>query len=477
MGRQRLAWAGALALMGAPAYAQTRIQPIAPGQPQLQPQLQTVTQSETATGRSQTTGPLSGVGKTLADDGIYFRGLLTNEAAGNPTGGARQGYTNVGQVYVGADLDLQKLIGWDGATFHVTVYRDYGNGLANTTTGTFFKQQDIYKNNFTKLHLGLVSLEQKLFDDRLDVTVGRLGTTAFYGHLVPNCYFQMGVTCGIPVVLNSEAGFGLLPSATWGANIQYFVAPKIYVETGAFEVNPEISKTNGLDWSTHDATGVTVPFEVGYVNPSFKQTAFPSALKGGYYASTAPRVNPNLNSKGESYGLYGGKQANANSLRQGAYIMGDRVIWRPDRNSNHSIDLFGGYIQPFEHDEIVDRQIYGGLLLRQPFPGRDLDTVGFSATYLHLSGPELAYLRDARHRAGGTGGNSPNEWAFELNYGIGLTPAIRLTPNIQWVINPDNSADPNISYVPKNMFVIGMKLTINLAGVAGLPPPETAAPE
>jgi porin len=419
-------------------------------------------------------GPFATVGSKLADDGIRFRALLTNEVATNTTGGANQGTTNVGQVYIGADADLEKLVGWEGGKVHLTVYQDYGHGLSKNDTGTFFKQQDIYKNEFPYLHVGLISFEQLLLDDRLDVVVGRLGTTAFYGHLQPNCYFQQGTTCGVPVVLNSEAGFSLLPSATWGGNVKYKITDKMYVEAGAFEVNPTTSATQGLDFSTAAATGVTVPFELGYENADFKKVRFPYEWKIGGYASTGDRTDPYYNAKNQSAGLTNTALRNATSLRSGVYIMGDRTVWRPDPQSLKSISLFGGWVQPLESDEIIDRQVYGGMLLRGPFQGREQDTIGFSATYLHVSAKEMAYLRDNRIRLHGGGIENPNEFAFELNYGIQLGNATRLTPNVQYVVNPDSSAIPKINFVPKNIVTFGLKLTMDLARLSGLPPSSTS---
>lgn len=414
-------------------------------------------------------GPLGTVGSQLADDGIRFRALLTNEVATNVTGGAKQGTTNVGQVYIGADADLEKLVGWEGGKVHVTVYQDYGHGLSKNDTGTFFKQQDIYKNEFPYLHVGLISFEQTLLDDRLDVMVGRLGTTAFYGHLQPNCYFQQGATCGVPVVLNSEAGFSLLPSATWGGNVKYKINDKLYFESGAFEVNPSTAQTQGLDFSTAAATGVTVPFELGYENADFRKVRFPHEWKIGGYASTGDRTDPFFNAKNQSAGLTNTPLRNATSLRSGLYIMGDQTIWRPDPESLKSISLFGGYIQPLESDEIIDRQIYAGMLLRGPFQGREQDTIGFSATYLHVSAKEMAYLNDNRIRLHGGGIENPNEFAFELNYGIQIGNATRLTPNVQYVVNPDSSALPKIAFVPKSIVTFGLKLTMDLARLSGLP--------
>jgi porin len=415
-------------------------------------------------------GPFATVGSQLADDGIRFRALLTNEVATNVTGGANQGTTNVGQGYIGADADLEKLVGWEGGKVHVTVYQDYGHGLSKNDTGTFFKQQDIYKNEFPYLHVGLISFEQTLLDDRLDVIVGRLGTTAFYGHLQPNCYFQQGTTCGVPVVLNSEAGFSLLPSATWGGNVKYKINDKLYFESGAFEVNPTTAQTQGLDFSTAAATGVTVPFELGYENANFSKVRFPYEWKVGGYASTGDRTDPYFNAKNQSAGLTNTPLRNATSLRSGVYIMGDQTVWRPDPESLKSVTLFGGWVQPLESDEIIDRQIYGGVLLRGPFQGREQDTIGFSATYLHVSAKEMAYLNDNRIRLHGGGIENPNEFAFELNYGIQLGDSARLTPNVQYVVDPDSSALPKINFVPKNIVTFGLKLTVNLATLYGLPP-------
>ena len=156
-------------------------------------------------------GVFSPLSDKLQEKGISLRGVLINQFAKNTQGGVGQGDTNVGQLNFGADVNLEKAFGWTGSSFHVTVYRDYGSGLAKDITGTFFKQQNIYKNEFTQLHLGLFAFEQKLFDGKLDLIAGRVGTTSYYGHLVPGCEFQAGTTCGIPVVLNSQAGFGLLP--------------------------------------------------------------------------------------------------------------------------------------------------------------------------------------------------------------------------------------------------------------------------
>lgn len=456
-----------LALADASAFAQAPAPADTPQAPSLHTSEMLPKQ---ATDDRSSGGPLASVGQALADDGITFRSKLDDEYARNVTGGANQGSTNVGQIFVGADVDFDRLVGWSGASLHVTGYRDYGVGMSKHVTGTFFKQQGIYKNEYPEYHLGLVSLEQKLLDGDLDLLVGRLGTTNLYGQLDTNCYFQSGATCGVPTVLNSESGFGLLPSATWGGNVKYYFTKEVYAQAGAFEVNPTVAPSNGTNWTTDGATGVTVPFEIGYQDANFNKTQYPTEIKIGYYASTPPLTDLYYNAKGTSAVLAGGKLVASTDLRSGVYLMGDRVLWRPDAGSNMSLAVFGGIAQPLEEEEVIDRQVYGGLLLRDPFGrGTRGDTIGFEVSWFHVSPREMEALRDNRLKLHGGGIENPNEVNFELNYGWAITKSIRLTPNIQYTANPESANLPKISFVPRNMIVYGVKLNIDFADLLGLP--------
>ncbi|WP_426700045.1 carbohydrate porin [Rhodanobacter sp. Col0626] len=412
-------------------------------------------------------GPLAPLAKRLAQHGVYLRANLVNQYADATTGGVEQGHTNVGQFNIGADVDLDKAWGLSGGSFHFTVYRDYGHGLNHDLSGTFTKQQYIYKNEYTRWHLGLFAYEQKALDGKLDIVVGRLGTTSYYAHLVTNCQFQAGTVCGVPRLINSEAGYSLLPSATWAVNVRYRPTPHTYVESGVYEVNPTTSASNGLDFSIANANGITVPVEFGYAKTDLATTRYPFELKIGGYVSTAPRSDPYYNTKGQSRGLYGGVARQVNGSRDGIYLMGDRVVWRPDPSRNENINVFAGVSQQLEQTEIMRQQIYGGFVWTGPFRSRSRDTIGFSASYFNLAPREVEYLRDARIKAGGSGSNNPREMVYELNYGLQVARGIELMPNVQYIVHPDNSGIPKTPVLPKNLFAFGLNLKINLGGALG----------
>ena len=61
-----------------------------------------------------------------------------------------------------------------------------------------------------------------------------------------------------------------------------------------------------------------------------------------------------------------------------------------------------------------------------------------------------------------------DETVFELTYGIQATPAIRLTPNLQYVLNPDQLRFPGRAAPIADALVIGGKVSVDLFTLAGL---------
>lgn len=406
----------------------------------------------------------------MLDDGVNIRANLVDQYARNTAGGVHQGGHNVGQFYVGADLDLGKILGWSGSSFHFTVYRDYGLSLNALITGTYTKQQYIYKNPYPRWHLGLFSYEFKGLDDRLDIQVGRLGSTTYFGHLVVNCQFTSANTCGEPRMLVSETGLSLLPSATWGGNVKYKTTESTYVDVGAFEVNPAVQPSNGLHWGIEHATGYTVPVEFGWVKNDPHAVQYPFELKGGVYASTAPLTDVNLNTRGLPLGIDGGTAATDHHVRDGVYLMGDKVIWRPDPNSPRSFNVFGGWVQQLEQQEIMRQQIYAGFVMTGPLASRPYDTLGLNVSAFELTTGERAYLAEERAKLGGSGWNARHQFAYDLTYSLHLVRGLELMPSLQYIVHPDNSSIPKTPVLPRNLFVYAIGLRMDIGVLMGFRP-------
>lgn len=402
--------------------------------------------------------------QSLKDSGVELRAQIIDEFASNPVGGVHRGGTNVGQFSFGADFDLDKIAGIQGGQIHTTIYRDYGDSLSLQSLGTSFKVQEIYKNPYNHLHFGVLTYDQKLLDDRLYFIVGRTGTTSIFGRLKEFCDFENGAECGVPVILKSQSGFTLLPSATWEGTVSYNFTPDVSLMAGAFEVNPFIAHTWGMDFATTHATGVTVPIEVAY---KAKETKYPLTVKFGEVYSDGAHTDPFYNTAGKSYALSKGKQEQI-AIRNTVYGLADKTVWHTAQDASRGISLFGGYVRQLDQSEIYSGQLIAGTVWTGPFASRPRDTLGFVGNYLRVTSREIEYLRDSRIKAGGHGINYPNEFPLELNYGIAVTPGVRFTPSVQYIIHPDNAAIPATKTVPQDAWVLGIKLTINFGGLIGL---------
>src|SRR4051794_27982314 len=76
-------------------------------------------------------GDLWGLGPALEKRGITFSLTYIGETLGNSSGGARRGTIYEGRLDGQLDVDLEKLVGWSGATFHTTANRSPGPAPPN----------------------------------------------------------------------------------------------------------------------------------------------------------------------------------------------------------------------------------------------------------------------------------------------------------------------------------------------------------
>src|ERR1700735_816296 len=114
--------------------------------------------------------PIQQLGQTLADNGITVSSRYNGEFAANPSGGERQGADFTGELNLGADFDMEKLVGLNGGTIHVLFTDRAGNDLASKAINNSVSVQQIFGGGQT-YQLTTFTYEQKLFNDAVDITV------------------------------------------------------------------------------------------------------------------------------------------------------------------------------------------------------------------------------------------------------------------------------------------------------------------
>jgi porin len=401
-------------------------------------------------------------------NGISMVLNYTGQFAANPSGGIRQGSAYAGQIAFGLDADLGRLAGIDGGSVHTVVTQRHGRSLAKDDIGFDGSVQEIYGGGQTA-HLTLLSYEQKLLDNRLDIEVGRvLANPNFLGSPL-YCNFQNNATCGAPKSIFKLTNFTYWPIATWGGHAKAWLTDKVFIHAGIYEVNPRAQQDNqnGIDWSTQGATGVLIPVEAGY-STNFGNDPLPRNYSVGMVFDRSDYKDPVLDLRGGAR-VFSGLDPLTRFGRSAVYARFDQMVWRPDPNGVQGLSVFGVAIGGTGGRQFQEYFLEGGAVLTGTFPGRPYDTLGFVFAMEKLSPLGTANIRAGRAALGLNSRNVESlQTILELSYGIQLTPAVRLMPNLQYVIDPDQTRFPLRPKPIPDAFVIGAKLSVDLFTLAGL---------
>jgi porin len=383
--------------------------------------------------RSTLTGDWDGLRPKLERAGIALRADFTTESAANPVGGQRQSARYTQQVDFGADLDLSRLIGDQGATVQITFNDRVGRSLSADAIKNLFSVQQLYGDgqNFRIVEL---NYQQTLFADKLNFELGWQLAGDFFASLPAFCDFQNGFICGHAAPMTTNSGAHNYPVGQWGARVRVNPTPQLYAQAGLFQANPKAQDSDeGLDLS-FSGSGVLLPVEFGWL-PGNRTGTFPGIYKiGGYYnSSETPDVL--LDTHGLSAGLTGAPFLMHNG-RFGEYLMAGQLIQRDrvDRQRFLRVGVIAG---------IADRAtatyqyfVAAGGVRQGTFTHRDADFV--SVLFAHGSiNPRLTqYQEDRNSVAPGSVGIQTYESIAEIDYNIQIAPWLSVRPNLQYVMRP-----------------------------------------
>ena len=401
-------------------------------------------------------------------DGLTFQLNYTSESAGNPLGGLQQGVAYADQILFGVDADLNRIAGIPGGTIHVIGTQRDGRSLARDFIGNSLAPQEIFDGS-ENTRLTILTYEQKALDDRLDVEVGRLPAQGAFLVSPLYCNFQNVGVCGSPEIVFNDTGFTFFPTSTYGGHVKYFFDDRTFLHVGAFEVQPktELASDHGVDFSLSGATGVVVPIELGYTTTAANDP-FPRNYGIGALIDQSTYNDP-VNDSAGGNALLSGLPAQSRFGRTLVYGRFDQTVWRPDSTATRGVQVFGVASGGTSGRQTQDYQLEAGAVMTGPFTDRPFDTAGFVVTDQRYSALGLANVRAARASLGlGSSDVAANEVLLELNYGIQISPSTRLTPNLQYIVDPDQNNEPFRTRPIPNAFVIGAKLSVDLFTLAGL---------
>ncbi len=383
------------------------------------------------------TGTWNGFRTKLNHRGINPFGYYNATFLGNPAGGISRGFEYAGLITARLSFDLERILNLNGLKFTVSGSRVSGKSLTNDHIGNIFNVSQVFNFssdsgfNANSLRLFQFFLEQSLFENKLNIAVGRMGTgdefatSHIYGYYV-NVAFN-----GNPgsIIINLPT-FTSDPFATWGTRLKLKLKDNLYFKTGIYNADPDIVNinNNGLNFSLNG--GVLIIGEAGYHKKSrIFNKDLPGNFKIGAYLDTGEfeDLNNPENSRSDNYGFY---------------LLSDQMFYRENSFDNQGLLIFSVFtLAPQKEINTFPFFFSNGIQYRGLIPNRNHDVVVFGLAYGNFSS-DLA--------------GQDFEMIIELTYALQLTNWFLIQPDFQYVIHPNG--DQNIN----NAFVLGMQLQVEL---------------
>jgi porin len=401
-------------------------------------------------GREYLTGEWGGFRSTLRDLGIVPTAVFATDVQGNPIGGNRQGLRETNDLTVDVAVDLERLVGWTGGRFDVSLSLRSGTSLSTADIGNVFNVSQLCCGHTYRLVN--VYLEQSLFGDALNIRAGRLTagdeflTSPLYWTFVQSAFNQNpgGILFNVP--------FPAYPIATWGARVRVKPVEALYVMAGAYNADATLAENgkHGVDWTMRGP--LLAIGEIGYrLNQEEHAPGLPGNFKvGGFYVDGAfPDLFRDVQGGSATLSGLPPRRHHGNG---GFYVLLDQMVYRHgEHGSARGLTPFVALL--FSPDQDINPMPFfanGGLVYQGPFSSRPLDRAGLGIAYGAFSRPLRRAQRDAQSPP------QTHEVALELTYILQVSRWLQVQPDVQYIINPGGTGRI------RDALVIGFQIAVNL---------------
>jgi porin len=345
-------------------------------------------------------------------------------------GGRRTGVDYLGRVGLLADADLDRLLGWHGASAHVSVQQISGQGLQHRI-GNLLAVSGLEAEPALRLFNLWV---QQAVGSRADIRIGQFTAGQEFA-ISDTASLFVNSTFGWPgsFAVDLPSGGPAYPLAAPGVRIAFAPDSRTGFRIAVFAGDPAGPGTG--DPQRRDLHGLN---GLGLAGKPFL-IAEGQRASGGQQPAMTVRVglwlhldrfaDQRFDASGRSLASSGAGPPLRHRANVGAYAIVDAALWHGAKG------FLRASFSPGDRNAI-DLYADGGLAVASPIPGRSGDTMGMAIAVARIS-PALAGLaRDLRRLSGAAGRGPDFEAVAELSYRVQLGRAMFLQPNLQFVLHP-----------------------------------------
>ena len=415
-----------------------------------------------------------GIRPLLKARGIEYSLTYVADFLGNPVGGIRQGAVAEDRLNLRLNLNLQKLVDWDGATVHANAYFIHGTGLSRYYVGNLLNASVIEALPSTRLYV--LWFDQQLLDGELGLRIGQQAAdTEFFVSQTATLFVNSSY--GWPAILGLDlpSGGPAYPLAAPAIRAKYVPGGGFSLQAGLYDGDPAGANRLGPDpdaqrldrtsakFRTHDPALAIAEATYAY-NTQEGAKGLPGDITlGGWHnfgrfedlridATGLPLADPNATGIGR--------------LRRGdsgIYAIWDQTLYRESDKEDEGLGFFVRAAYSPSRPSLIDAYVDTGLACKGLFEGRDDDTIGVSLAHARIGDAARSADKDMIRYTGRPMPRRRGETVIEATYQAVVVPGFTLQPDVQYILHPGggiaNSRDPDGHRV-RNAAVLGLRATI-----------------
>ncbi len=351
-------------------------------------------------------GDCGGARSCLAESGITPFLYYDSIYAANVDGGIKSDQDYTGQIYAGADLDLETLWGWDGTTMKISMVERHGDSISRSVGG-IYDPMCIYGGQVGYLYQLWL---EKAICDAWAFKIGRVSADTDFAN---NDLYRYSLSTAINGPMRAmllENIITSFPYPVWGGRLKYVPNDRHQFQVGAYQIGDGMwdFTQHGLDFSIRHDDGVSVLTQYDWTPQLY---GLPARVFLGAVNSFFDFDN------------FDGVGTTDHFLRLYAHAEAEIAV---------GLTVFG-FATHSDEDQVAKTpvQISGGINKQGLIPCRENDHTVFFATYGELSDDYGDSI----------GEDVDYEWVFELGHRIRVTPATYFQPAMQYIVHPGGTGD------------------------------------
>ncbi len=414
------------------------------------------------------TGDWGGLRSYLDRNGVTITLNYTNDFLANVRGGIGPGAVGIGIFQPQLDLDLQKLVGWDGGKFHTHGLITHGPFFSATYLGNILAVSNLEAGPVARLYS--FWYEQN-FKERFSVRAGLMSADSqFLQSQTAANFINNGISWPTFLAANLPAGGPAYPLPAPGVRIRFTPADEWAFQAAVFSGDP--SGGNGSNQPVPLPTGTVISFrggaffiaEASYLpNQGKNAKGLPGAYRIGAWYHTSPRF---ADQRFDNTGLsLANPQSTGIPLNHtgdtGFYGVIDQMLYRVPGSDDQGLSAFvraGGV--PNDRN-LINFYADGGFIYKGLIARRPNDKVGVAAAYARVGDNARGLDSDI-----GLFGNffypvRSGETMVEMIYQAQLAPWWMLQPEVQYIIRPGGGVLNSDGSLRPNAWVIAVRSALS----------------